>query len=281
MGSDLRECLNGHELTAFTREDFDVRDQPAALEHLTRIRPDVIVNTTAFHQVDLCESRADDAFAVNTVAVYGLAAIANRLGAKLVHISTDYVLSGDGSRPLSEDDAPCPVNVYAQSKLAGEYVVRNVADRHLLIRTSGLYGAAGGAGRGGNFVETMIRKAGNGEHARIVDDQIVSPTWTGDLAPQIASMLDNDLEGLFHASAEGSCSWYAFATTVASLCGLAASFTATTSRAYGSPAPRPAYSVLENARLERLGLNRMLDWRDGLARYLQVRHGIAPGAPHP
>jgi len=236
--------------------------------------PEVVINTTAYHKVDLCESHAEDAFGVNAIAVFDMARIANQIGAKLVHISTDYVLSGDGTRPLDESVVPMPESVYASSKLAGETIVRNVAQRHLLIRTCGLYGTAGTSGKGGNFPETILERARSGDPIRVVDDQVVGPTWAADFARQMRVMLDADLEGLVHVTAEGSCSWYEFARWVLDSHGIAAHISPTTSESYNSPAKRPAYSVLDNARLKSLGLNRMMNWKDGLAAYLREKHGV-------
>ena len=256
-----------------------MRDRAAMSSALVDAGPAVVINTTAFHQVDLCESHAEDAFEVNAVAVFDMATIANQIGAKLVHISTDYVLSGDGTRPLDESVVPMPESVYASSKLAGEIIVRNVAERHLLIRTCGLYGIAGSSGKGGNFAESILERARSGDPIRVVDDQVVTPTWAADLARQMCVMLAADLEGLVHASAEGSCSWYEFAGLVLEGHGIAADISPTTSESYNSPAERPAYSVLDNARLKSLGLNHMLHWKDGLAEYLREKHGVGALRP--
>ena len=281
LGSDLAKALDGHEVIAWTRGDFDVRDREYARRAIVDSAPEVVINTTAFHQVDLCETRAEDAFQVNARVPFDLAVAVNRVGAKLVHISTDYVLSGDGSAPLDESSIPAPASVYACSKLAGELAVRNVATRHLVIRTCGLYGVAGGSGKGGNFVETILGKARQGQPLTVVDDQIVTPTWTVELARQMVLMIESDLEGLIHASAGGGCSWYEFARTAAEMCGVPARITPTSSREFGSAASRPPYSVLANRRLEGLGLDRMRHWKDGLADYVEARHGVQAGETRP
>jgi dTDP-4-dehydrorhamnose reductase len=140
--------------------------------------------------------------------------------------------------------------------------------RYLLIRTCGLYGHAGSQGKGGNFVETMLKKARNREPIRVVNDQIVTPTATADLARQLALLFSTLHEGLFHVTNEGACSWYEFAGAIFEIAGISANLSATTSAAYKTPARRPPYSVLDNRRLNDLGLNRMLPWRDALAEYL-------------
>lgn len=274
LAFDLTRTLGNHELIPFTRSDFDVTDSPAMGEALEDARPNVIINTTAFHRVDACESAAAEAFRVNAVAPFHLASTASRLGALLVHISTDYVFDGEAGKPYVETDVPGPTSVYANSKLAGEYFVRSVAADHLLIRTCGLYGVAGGSGKGGNFVETMLRKAEAGDDILVVSDQIVTPTPTTDLARQVSLLLENGYRGLVHCSAEGSCSWYEFARSIFEFSGIDARLEPTTAQNHKTPARRPAYSVLENHRLKQDGLNVMPDWRQGLAGYLKEKHGI-------
>jgi dTDP-4-dehydrorhamnose reductase len=269
LGSDLRKVLDGWDVTAFTRDDFDVTDFARTRAALTKAQPHAIVNTTAYHRVDDCETEAETAYAVNALAVLNLIRVANDIGARLVHFSTDYVFDGGSKAPYTEESAPLPLSVYGNSKLAGEYLVRTIAKRYLLIRTGGLYGIAGSRGKGGNFVETMLAKARAGDRIQVVDDQVVTPTYTGDLASQIAVMLDKDLSGLYHVTHEGSCSWFEFAQAVFDLSGLKPDLIPTTSDLYKTPAVRPKYSAMENARLKAAGLNRMPHWRDGLKSYLE------------
>jgi len=263
-----------HDLVPLSRDDFDVTDVESMRSRLFDIRPDAIINTTAFHQVDLCESKPKKAFEVNAVAVFHLASIAAELAALMVHISTDYVFDGEQDEPYTEESQTRPVSVYATSKLAGEYLVRSVLDRYFLVRTCGLYGVAGSSGKGGNFVETMIRKAQAGEDIRVVSDQIVAPTPTADLASQIEVLLQTEDYGLFHASSEGRCSWFDFAGAIFELTSLDANLEPTTREFHKTPAIRPPFSVLENSRLKQLGLNTMRPWREGLVDYLKEKHGF-------
>jgi dTDP-4-dehydrorhamnose reductase len=268
LGQDLSGALAGHDTLRLTRADFDVADHPQARAVLTGVRPEIIVNLTAYHRVDDCESNPELAYKVNVLAVLNLVRIANDLDAKLVQISTDYVFDGKSAVPYVESSDPFPLSIYGNSRLAGEYLVRTQARHYVLIRTCGLYGRAGSQGKGGNFVETMLRKARNHEQIQVVNDQIVTPTSTGDLARQMALLLPTPHEGLFHITNEGSCSWYEFAAAIFEIAGLSANLSPTTSEAYRTPARRPPYSVLENRRLKELGLHRMLHWRDALAEYL-------------
>jgi dTDP-4-dehydrorhamnose reductase len=269
LGQDLAKMLAGHELFPFTRSDFDVTDYPRTRAALTKVRPEAIVNLTAYHRVDDCESKPELAYGVNALAVLNLIRIANDLDAQLTHVSTDYVFDGDSTAPYTETSQPRPLSVYGNSKLAGEYLVRSEAKKHVVIRTAGLYGHAGSQGKGGNFVEMMLKKARAGDSIRVVDDQRTTPTSTQDLARQMAVVLQASETGLFHMSCEGSCTWYEFAKAIFEIAGLSADLQPTTSELYKAPAIRPRYSVLENERLNQLGLNRMLHWRDALAEYLK------------
>lgn len=268
LGQDLIPELANHDLRLFTRKDFDVTDHARARAMLNEARPDLIVNLTAYHRVDDCENDPVLAYTVNAAAVLNLIRIANDLNAKLVQFSTDYVFDGKSTTPYTESGVPVPLSVYANSRLAGEYLVRAEARQYLLVRTCGLYGHAGSMGKGGNFVETMLRKARSNETIQVVSDQVVTPTSTKDLSRQLAALLATTHEGLFHITNEGGCTWYEFAAAVFEIAGIRADLRPTTSDAYKTPARRPRYSVLENRRLKELGLNRMLPWREALAEYL-------------
>jgi dTDP-4-dehydrorhamnose reductase len=271
LGRDLKQPLQDHDVTAFGRDDFDVDDHEATRKALMEVRPDLILNTTAYHRVDDCESLPEIAYSTNALAVLNLVRIANELDAAIAHFSTDYVFDGKAQQPYTEDSVPFPLSIYGNSKLAGEYLVRTTARKYFLIRTCGLYGVAGSRGKGGNFVETMLAKAGRGEPISVVNDQIMTPTYTLDLARQVAVLIPTKHFGLFHMTSEGSCSWYEFARSVFELAGLKVDLLPTTSDLYKLPAVRPRYSVLENAHLKALGLNRMRHWKDGLAAYLEAK----------
>jgi dTDP-4-dehydrorhamnose reductase len=269
LGRDLQQALHSHDVRPLTRKEFDVTDHALTRSSLMDIRPEVILNTTAYHRVDDCETRPELAYAANVLAVLNLIRIANDLDAILVHISTDYVFDGRTKQPYTEKSEPFPVSVYGNSKFAGECLVRSIARKHFLIRSCGLYGAAGSQGKGGNFVQTMLAKARRKEAIRVVDDQVVTPTYTVDLANQIERILPTEHFGLFHMSNEGSCTWFEFARSIFEIAGLEADLTPTNSEVYKAPAIRPKYSVLENARLKELGLNQMRHWREALAAYLK------------
>jgi len=268
LGRDLTIALAGHQLLPLTRDDFDVADHGRARSVLTGLGPEIVINTTAYHRVDDCESQPELAYSVNALAVLNLVRVANELNATLVHFSSDYVFDGASQRPYLETSEPFPLSIYGNSKLAGEYLVRTCARKYFLIRSCGLYGKAGSRGKGGNFVHTMLRKAAAGEPIRVVNDQVLTPTSTADLARQIALVLTTEHYGLYHMTNEGSCSWCEFAAAIFEIARVDADLSPTTSDVYKTPALRPRYSVLENARLKDLGLNRMRSWRDALSDYL-------------
>ena len=250
-----------------TRRELEVCDFAQTRKVLMQLEPQIVINTAAFVQVDQCEDEVERCFQVNTYAVRNLAQVCQELGCRLVHLSTDYVFNGKKYEPYLEDDAPHPLSVYGVAKLAGEYFVRALCERHLVIRSSGLYGLAGSSGKGGNFVETMIRLAKEGKPIRVVDDQALAPTYTKDLAEAIVQLLASDSLGLYHVTSDGECSWYEFAQRIFTLLGLSPDLSPTTTRAFGSKALRPAYSVLRSAKLSW----RLRPWSQALEEYLREK----------
>ncbi len=277
LGADLVKALAGHQLLAPPRRSLDLVRFDRVRRFLRSERPRVVINTAAFHRVDDCESQVSTALQVNGEAVHNLALAAREVEAALVHYSTDYVFDGAARRPYGEDDLARPLNVYGVSKLAGEHLVESAWEKHFLIRTCGLYGRAGSRGKGGNFVETMIRKAAGKESIRVVDDQRLTPTSTRELARATAALIGTSHYGLFHVTSKGNCTWYEFAGEIFRLLGLEPDLTPTTSDAFAAAARRPSYSVLANHHLEELGMDDLKHWRDALREYLgdRIRH---PGA---
>jgi dTDP-4-dehydrorhamnose reductase len=229
-----------------------------------------VINTSAFHLVDAAEHDPERAFRVNAVGPRNLAMACRETGALLVHFSTDYVFSGRATRPYVEDDAADAVNVYGVSKAAGEMLLRHTWPRHLVVRTSGLYGVAGSSGKGGNFVETMLRLAAAARPIRVVSDQVLTPTPTAALALQVVRLVEAGAHGTYHATCQGACSWYEFAAEIFRQAGVEPVLEAQTTAESGAVALRPAYSVLRNGRLQDLGLDVMPPWPEGLSAYLSA-----------
>jgi dTDP-4-dehydrorhamnose reductase len=261
-------------VTALTRERADLTRPDALRTVLAELRPDVVVNCAAYNFVDRAETEPEAAFAVNAWGVRTLALACRDLGCTLVHFSTDYVFGLDESRgtPYRETDAPGPVSVYGLSKLAGEYLVRSLCPRHVVIRTCGLYSLWGGSGgKGGNFVETVLRLAGQGKPLRVVADQVCTPSYTADVAATTAALLQTERPGLYHLTNAGACSWYEFAAAIFERAGVKADLTAITSAEYGAAARRPAYSVLAGDAYHGLGLPPLRPWHEALGAYLEGR----------
>ncbi|MBZ0158631.1 dTDP-4-dehydrorhamnose reductase [Candidatus Methylomirabilis sp.] len=274
LGSELRQAFGSHDLVPLTHADFELTDPGQVRETVRTYRPDLILNTAAYHRVDECEDFPERAVAVNTIAVRDLAVVAKEIGAIFVHFSTDYVFDGRKRTPYQETDSPGPLSAYATSKLAGEYFVRATLPQHFVIRTCGLYGAAGRRTKIGNFVETMLRLAREGREIRVVGDQIVTPTSAKELARKVGQLVETGAYGLYHITNHGECSWYQFASAIFEMAGLHPRLQETTAIAFGAPARRPAYSVLDNANLRSLGLDDLRYWRDALADYLAERKGL-------
>ena len=273
LGRDLQPRLQG-QVVPWTREHADLT-RPAELRAaLEALRPDVVVNCAAYNFVDRAESDPAGAFAVNGLGVRDLALACRDLGCVLVHFSTDYVFGLDETRrtPWAETDAPGPVSAYGLSKLAGEYLVRSLCPRHFVIRTCGLYGVWGSGGKGGNFVETMLRVAGQAKPLRVVADQTCTPTYTVDLASASAALIATERYGLYHLTSAGACSWHEFARTIFELAEVKADLTPISSREFGAAARRPAYSVLSSAAYESLNLSPMRPWQEALTAYLDERN---------
>lgn len=284
LGSDLTRVLRQqakHGVVALTHADVEVTDMRSVAQMMDTHHPDLVINTAAFHKVDLCEEQIEQAFAVNVYGVYHLALACHEYNAALVHISTDYVFGGDAARraPYTESDRPAPITVYGTSKLAGENLLSFLLERCFLVRTAGLYGVAGSREKRGNFVELMLRLAATGRDIRVVDDQRTTPTYTVDLASQIAALIDTGAYGLYHATSQGSCTWYEFATEIFRLSGLSPNLGRARTGDFGEKATRPAYSVLDNKHLRDLGLDLMRPWQEALAAYLQERDLAPQDAP--
>ena len=272
LGTDLCRVLQAQadDVVPLTHPELDVTDAERVEKSIASIGPTVVINTAAFHKVDLCEVDPARSFAVNALGPWNLARACQRNGAVLVHFSTDYVFGGEQRRPYSEDDLARPLSVYGVSKLAGECMIPPNCQRYFTIRTCGLYGIVGSNGKGGNFVETMLRKAADGAPIRVVSDQSLPPTFTGDLAEVVAKLIHTKAYGLYHITNEGECSWFEFARKTFELAGITADLKPITTPEFYSSVQRPAYSVLSKAKLGGLGLG-MPIWQDGLARYLSER----------
>lgn len=271
LGRDLIPRLPG-DVVSVPRAGGDLARPDTLRATIAELKPAVVVNCAAYNFVDKAETEPDAAFKVNADGVRHLADACRDIGARLVHVSTDYVFGLDEGRtePLGEDAPPGPVSAYGLSKLTGEYWVRMRCPRHLVVRTCGLYGVWGSGGKGGNFVETMLRVAGEGKPLKVVGDQHCTPTSTADLADAIVQLIANRVTGVVHVTNAGATTWHEFAAEIFRLAGVTADLTAISSAEFGAPARRPGYSVLACHRLNDAGI-RMRPWQEALAAYLHER----------
>ena len=267
LGCDLMEILTG-DVRGVDIDEIDITSLESTRRVLLTLKPRVIVNAAAYTDVDGCESNKELAMQVNGEGVAHLALAALEIGAKLVQISTDYVFDGSKGSPWFEDDPTAPLSSYGESKLAGELNARIVPD-HLIVRTQWLYGL-----HGNNFVETMLRLAGERDELAVVDDQIGSPTWTVDLGRAIKALIDAGCRGTYHAANAGFCSWNEFAREIFAEAGCRVQVKPMTTLELGRPAARPLYSVLDCGKLTSDSGFQPQEWRKALRCYLQLRKAV-------
>jgi len=272
LGSDLvRELSVDYEVVPLTHEDIEIGDPESQRTVLSGIKPDVLVNTAAFHNVPKCEEEKDTAYRVNGYALKELAMLCNGLGTYLIHISTDYVFDGSKGKPYVETDTPNPLNTYGISKLVGEIYIKNYSEDYAIVRVSGLYGLNPCRAKGGrNFVETMIYLAEQGKDIKVVDDQFITPTFTLDVARQMKIIVKNHIQGIIHCTNEGETNWYEFARAIFRLSGINANLSPRKSDPVVD-IKRPFYSVLENKVLKNAGVNVMRPWQEALKEYLSKK----------
>ncbi|MBQ8667935.1 MAG: dTDP-4-dehydrorhamnose reductase [Lachnospiraceae bacterium] len=249
--------------------DLDITDLDSVMGFCREIKPYAIINCAAHTNVDACEVQVDAAYRINAIGPRNLAIAATETGAKLVHISTDYVFAGNGTRPYTEFDTPAPKAMYGITKLAGENFVKQFARHFFIIRTAWLYGD------GKNFVGTMLRLAENHDNISVVNDQVGSPTCADELAGAVMSLIPTENYGLFHGTCEGQCSWADFAKEIFRLAGKETVVTPVTSEQYKEMNPasadRPHYSVLENYMLKLTGGYSFAPWEKAIADYFHKR----------
>jgi dTDP-4-dehydrorhamnose reductase len=235
------------------------------------LRPDLVINTAAAHNVPKCEEDPAVAYAVNATGARNVARACHACGARMLHISTDYVYGHGATQPLTEDDPPAPLSSYGASKLAGEHLIAAECPDHVIVRTSAIYGPAACRAKGGrNFVGLMLHLAESQGWAKVVTDEITSPTYTIPLAAQIRLLAEKGAPGLYHVTCGGACSWHEFARAIFDLCGVDAELREATTADFPSPVKRPRYSALDNKRLRDAGLDIMPPWREALASYLKL-----------
>lgn len=277
LGSDIVKIFSKdsfYKVFPLNHPDIDIAKPDSINSAVEKFQPQMIISTAAYHRVDECETHPQESFGVNAFGVRNLCLVCQKNNITLTHFSTDYVFGSDKKRnaPYLEQDAPGPQSIYAISKLAGEYFIRYLLKRYFLVRTSGLYGSAGPAAKAGNFVDNMVKKAQEGKEVKVVNDQILTPTYTVDLANNLKELLKTKEYGLYHITSEGQCSWYEFASEIFKLIKSSTALLPVPTSTFYSPVERPGYSVLDNAHLKKIGLNLMRPWQDALHRYMREKN---------
>jgi dTDP-4-dehydrorhamnose reductase len=265
-----------YDVHAWDRFEVDITDAVRLENALARADVEVVVNAAAYNQVDVAEKEPQAAFLVNALAVRNLALACRQCDAKLVHFSTDYVFDGYSRQPYSEDDRTHPLGAYAVSKLAGELYAQAYLDKVLVVRTSGVFGEGGLTTARGNFIELMLRLAGSNHPIRVVEDHVASPTYAPLLASRTVDLIDRGMTGVFHVGGGSPTSWFDYARMIFEIAGLNPRLDATNEREYRTPARRPRYSALSNAKMERAGLEPMPPLRDAVVGYFGQRRRRLP-----
>jgi dTDP-4-dehydrorhamnose reductase len=250
------------DVTAVDYDTLDIANLTQVLDFTESADFDIIINAAALTNVDACESDHESAMKVNAIGARNLAISANRAGSKLIHISTDYVFSGTSEKPYGEWDVPNPVSIYGKSKFLGEQYVRNNCTESFIVRTSWLYSYTGN-----NFVKTISDLAAKNDIIRVVDDQVGNPTHAYDLAHHLLKIAVTEEYGVFHCTGEGICSWFDFAKEIVALSGANCIVEPCATEEFPRPAPRPAYSAMENLMLKSTVGNEMRNWKDALVSY--------------
>lgn len=247
---------------------LDITDVDAVLKMVEETKPEVIINCAAHTNVDACETQWDLAYKINAIGPRNLSIAASKAGAKMIHVSTDYVFEGNGTRPYTEFDEPNPVSAYGKTKLEGENFVKAFADKYFILRTAWLYG------EGKNFVKTMLRLAETHDEVSVVSDQLGSPTSAVELAKMIHYLEPTENYGVFHATCEGDTNWAEFAEAIFKRAGKNTKVNHVTSEQYAKMNPasanRPAYSILDNYMLRLTSDFKMADWQDALDVYMKT-----------
>jgi dTDP-4-dehydrorhamnose reductase len=264
LASDLQSLLGDERARSFSHAELDIADPPAVDRAVAEVQPDVVFNCAAFHNVDVCETEPDSAWAVNVRAVRDLAT----RGAKLVHLSTNYVFDGRREDPYAEDDVPAPRSIYAITKLAGEHAALAYGQRALVVRGAGLYGLHGSASKGGNFVQRMLARAEAGGGLKMVADQRLQPTFTYDLASAVVEAAQSDAEGVLHLTAEGACSWFEFTEAIMEIAAVEVDIEPVQTTIPPGGVDRPLNGVLARKRADELGLTPLRPWREALEDYM-------------
>lgn len=266
LGHDLIEVLkDNHELILTTSKTLDITDKNHVIEFIGENKPDIVINSAAYTNVDGCEENQETAYSINGDGVRNLAEGCSKIDCPLVHVSTDYVFNGENTKPWVEDDEIGPISVYGKSKLKGEEAILETLDKFFIIRTAWLYGI-----NGGNFPKTMLELAKNHSEITVVYDEVGTPTYTLDLAKAISELIGTDYYGIYHITNSGNCSWCEFARYIFEVADKDVKVIPVTASEFARPAPRPHYSVLENKKWIENGFKPLRNYKDAAKEYIEL-----------
>ena len=266
LGHDLIEVLKDkHELILTSSKTLDITDKDNTVDFILKNKPDIVINSAAYTDVDGCETNQDLAYAVNGEGVRNSALGCSEIDCPLVHVSTDYVFDGTARNPIEEDGKIGPISVYGKSKLKGEEAILEILDKYFIVRTAWLYGI-----NGKNFPKTMLELSQNHSEITVVYDEVGTPTYTPDLAYGISQLIETDLYGIYHLTNSGSCSWCEFARYIFEIAGKDINVVPVTASEFSRPAPRPSYSVLKNKRWIENGFEPLRDYKEAIREYIEL-----------
>ena len=262
FGKELLKIYSDENIIGVDIDEMDVTDAEQTINFITEFNPDIVIHTAAMTDVDGCEENKETAFKVNTLGTRNVALACQKANSEMLYVSTDFVFDGDKNENYNEFDKPSPLSIYGKSKFEGEKLVKELLNKFYIVRTAWLYGD------GHNFVKTMLSLAENNDSLNIVCDQQGTPTYARDLAIAISKIVDSGLYGTYHASNNGSCSWYDFSNKIFEIKGIDIEVNPTTAKEFSSPAERPAYSVMDNFALESQDIYQMRRWEEALEDFL-------------
>jgi dTDP-4-dehydrorhamnose reductase len=268
LGSDLMEILEKnkeYDLIPTDVDTLDITNIEAVKETFNEKKPDIVINVAAYTDVDGCETNRELAYNVNAIGPKNLAISCNEIGAKLVHISTDYVFHGENTVPYTEEDKTDPINYYGETKLAAEQFIQENMNSYFILRTAWLYGY-----NGKNFVKTMLNLAKDHDEITVVNDQQGSPTFTRDLAASIVEIIESDKYGIYHVTNSSTCTWYEFTKEIFEIANINTNVKPVTTDQYPTPAKRPHYSVLSNEKMKKNGFTPLRNYREALEDYMKL-----------
>lgn len=266
LGHDLQKALkNNHELILTTSKTLDITDERQVMDVICENKPDIVINSAAYTDVDGCEENQDVAYAVNGQGVRNLALACKEIDCPLVHISTDYVFNGKNDKPWVEDDEIGPISIYGKSKRKGEEAILEILDKYFIVRTAWLYGI-----NGKNFPKTMLELGKNHSEITVVYDEVGTPTYTPDLAYGISQLIESNLYGIYHLTNSGSCSWCEFARYIFEVADMDVKVIPVTASEFARPAPRPSYSVLENKNWVKNGFKPLRSYKEAIKEYIEL-----------